>query len=216
MTKNRQLNSLFFILLIFSFNIFAENIILSDFEQHQLSQWEEHEFNNKTNYSLIKENSQTILKASSIASASGLVKKIKINLNKTPYLNWSWKIQNTLKNTSETQKTGDDYPARIYVVISKGIFFWKTRSLAYVWSSHQAVNSHWFNAYTSNLTMVAANSGKQKIGQWVQHKINLKEDIKRYLKIDADNIDAFAIMSDTDNTKQQATAYYKNIFFSNN
>ena len=64
--------------------------------------------------------------------------------------------------------------------------------------------------------MVAANSGKQKIGQWVQHKINLKEDIKRYLKIDADNIDAFAIMSDTDNTKQQATAYYKNIFFSNN
>ncbi len=69
-------------------------------------------------------------------SASGLFKKIHIDLNKTPYFNWSWKIDRSLKGLNERSKEGDDYAARICVVKKHALFFWKTRALNYVWSSN--------------------------------------------------------------------------------
>jgi len=178
-----------------------------------ISDWEIQEFSGVTNYELINIDNRQVLKASSNASASGLVRKIEIDLKKSPYMNWSWKVDGVLDNVEETTKAGDDYAARVYIVVSDGFFFWQTRALSYAWASNQAKGSSWPNAFTDNATMVAVQSGDEKVGEWVEEKRNILDDIKNLLGIDASRIDAVAIMTDTDNSKQSATAYYGDIFF---
>ncbi len=176
--------------------------------------WQEKSFAGNTQYQLVRENEQSVLKATTNASASGLFREIVIDLNKTPYLNWSWKVDNIYQGNDEHSKDGDDYPARIYVVVSGGFFFWKTRAVNYVWSSNQAIGTHWKNAYTGNARMIALRSGESETGQWLTEKRNIREDLKQLFGEAFDEINAIAIMSDSDNSGQRATAWYGNIYFS--
>jgi len=181
-----------------------------------LSPWETREFSGKTQYKITTLDQQTVLTAVSRGVASGLYRKIEINLLETPYLHWSWRIENTLEGNDEKTRDGDDYPARVYIILSGGIFFWRTKALNYVWSSHQPKGSYWPNAYTDNAMMLSVRSGNMQIDSWVKERRNVLQDIKKYLDSDdVTQVDAIAIMTDTDNTKQSAKAYYGDIYFSN-
>jgi len=178
-----------------------------------INAWEKQVFSGVTSYELHEIDGRQVLKAISKQSASGLVREIEVDLTETPYMNWSWKVDSILSDVEETKKSGDDYAARVYVVISDGFFFWQTRALSYVWASKQAKGSTWPNAFTGKATMVAVESGEDSVGEWVEEKRDVLDDINNLLGIDATRIDAVAIMTDTDNSRQSATAYYGDIFF---
>lgn len=190
--------------------------VIADFTRDGLDGWKEQQFKDKalTQYQLLAAGPGQVLKATSHHAASGWVRELPIDLAATPWLTWSWKVENVLPGVDEHAKPGDDYPARLYVVFSGGVFFWKTRALNYVWSSNQPVGSEWPSAYTGNSRMVAMDSGSARLGQWVQHKVNVREDFKRVFGEELTQADAIAIMTDTDDSGQQAVAYYGNIAFS--
>jgi len=200
--------------ILFSTQASAQQIHIGRFSNNDLSGWEEKSFVENTQYGLSQDNNKTVLKAQTSGTASGMFHKIDIDLNKTPYLNWSWKIDNIYQGNNEHSKAGDDYPARIYVVVSGGLFFWKTRAINYVWSSNQPIGTSWENAYTGKVRMLAVRSGGDETGQWQTQKQNIREDLKQQFGEDINEINAIAIMSDSDNTQQKATAYYGDIFFS--
>lgn len=178
-----------------------------------LSDWDTEKFSGETSYELVNIDDRRAIKAVSNSSASGMIREIKVDLTKTPYLNWSWRVDSTLDVLDETKKSGDDYAARVYVVISGGIFFWRTRAISYSWASVQPKGSNWPNAYSGNVIMVAVDSGQEYAGQWVTQKRNVLEDLKTLHGIDKTHIDAVAIMTDTDNSNKSATAYYGDIYF---
>ncbi|MFC1747315.1 DUF3047 domain-containing protein [Pseudomonadota bacterium] len=211
----RQLVSPLFLTLA-STHALGDSVLIGNFSQADLKNWEEKSFVGNTRYSLIEDNDKKVLKAETSASASGMFREIDIDLNKTPYFNWSWKVDNTYSSNNEHSKEGDDYPARLYVVVSGGLFFWRTRAINYVWSSNQPTETHWENAYTGRAQMVAVRSGNKKTNQWITEKRNVREDLLKLFGEDIDEINAVAIMSDSDNTSQSATAYYGDIFFSEN
>ena len=130
------------------------------FADNGLNGWEQKSFAGETEYKLVSDNGGTALLATSDATASGLGKKIKIDLTKTPYLNWTWKINNTLDGLDETRKSGDDYAARLYVVKSGGALIWKTKALNYVWSSNQQQGAEWKNAFQPKNAVMLAVRGK--------------------------------------------------------
>ena len=201
-------------LLLLSSESSAEVIEVANFQAGDLAGWEEKEFKGKTDYKIQNLDGLKVLTAKSSSSASGMFREITVDLEKTPYLNWSWKVDNVFENINERTKVGDDYPARVYVIVSGGAFFWRTKALNYVWSSNQEVGSSWPNAFTSNAVMTAVQSGPQKVGKWVRQKRNVREDFKGFFGKDVKEIDAVAIMTDTDNAGGKATAYYGNIYFS--
>ena len=178
-----------------------------------LSDWNTEKFSGETSYELVNIDDRPAIKAVSNSSASGMVREIKVDLTKTPYLNWSWKVDSTFDGLDETKRSGDDYAARVYVVISGGIFFWRTRAISYTWASVQPKGSNSPNAYSGNVIMVAVDSGQEYAGQWVTQKRNVLEDLKTLHGIDKTHIDAVAIMTDTDNSNKSATAYYGDIYF---
>lgn len=190
-----------------------QDLIVSDFKSGGLTGWQEKTFSQPTRYELIDNGAEKVLKADSKASASGLYREMSIDLTKTPCLTWSWKVDRILSDLDETTKSGDDYPARVYVVFSGGLFFWRTRALNYVWSSTRPKGSDWPNAYTDRSILVAADSGPGKVGQWVKQSRNIRDDYKRLVGEDITRADAVAIMTDTDDSGQSATAYYRDLKF---
>lgn len=208
---------LLLIVLFWSAQIQADSIIpVGAFSKLSLSGWQEKEFAGKTHYQLLQTKTQNILSAQSEQSASGLFKEIRINLNETPYLNWSWQIDSYLKHLDEQSKEGDDYAVRLYIVKKHDYLFWKTKALNYVWSSNQEKNSLWNNAYTSQAKMFAVRGNNSMIKHWYKEKRNVKEDFKHFFGDDINFIDVIAIMTDTDNSKSSVQAYYGDIFFSAN
>ncbi|WP_455217467.1 DUF3047 domain-containing protein [Kaarinaea lacus] len=198
-----------------TFSSYADqNIMVGAFSQSDLSGWEEKSFKGNSVYELTGSGNQTFLRASTDGMASGMFREVAIDLTKTPWINWSWRVENTFRNNNERTKEGDDYAARVYVVVSGGLFFWKTRAVNYVWSSHEPAGSIWSNAYTENARMVAVRSGDQQVGQWQTERRNVREDLKALFEEDITRIDAVAVMIDGDNTGQSAVSYFGDIFFS--
>jgi hypothetical protein len=186
-----------------------------DFSTIDIKAFEEVSFKGKTNYQLVLLDTRKVLRAESKASASGLLIKKTIDLSKTPYLNWTWRLEKGLTELPETKKSGDDYAARIYLIYSGGWFFWQTKALNYVWSSRKAKETIWPNAYApDNAMMKAVRDGSDETGIWYSEKRNIQDDFKVWLGENISEIEGVAIMTDTDDSEGHAIVYYGDIFFS--
>ena len=195
----------------------GSNINILNVNALNLSDWEEVDFNGLTNYQVKTENKRSFLKAESKQSASGLVLKKEIDLTKTPYLNWSWRIEKGMTNLHETTKKGDDYAGRVYLIHSGGWFFWQTKALNYVWSSRKAKGTSWPNAYApNNALMRAVRDTSDEQGVWYSEKRHIPSDFKSWLGKEISQIDGIAIMTDADDSKGEAIIHYGDIYFSEN
>jgi len=193
----------------------ANRLDIGQFSDGNSSGWETKAFVGTTDYQFQHEGNTTVLSAKANGSASVLGKKINIDLRKTPYVNWSWRVDRGLgKQVDEKTKTGDDFAARLYVVKSGGAMIWRTKALNYVWSSSQARGESWPNPHQpNNAIMIATRGVNDNSGQWVTEKRNVREDLKAVFGKDITSIDAIAIMTDADNTGREAHASYGDIFF---
>ncbi len=151
------------------------------------------------------------IEANCKASASGLMRKEKIDLAKTPILRWKWRISNTYEGIREREKAGDDFPARVYVVLDGGWAPWRTRSLVYAWSSTSPQGSDWPNPYTAQAHVVALRSGSP--GEWREERRDVRADFKRYFGLDLAAVDGVAIMTDCDDAGGSARAWYSDLRF---
>lgn len=180
-----------------------------------LAAWEEHSFSGHTRYQLRSSPTGPIIEAHSNGTASGLFRRIRIDLEQTPYLIWSWQVKQALPPLDETRKQGDDYSARVYVVHQPSPWMpWRTRAINYVWSSSQPVGEDWPNAFTERSHMVALRNQAHAPGMRYEERRNIKDDFERYFGEKIRYIDVIAIMTDTDNSGLQARAVYGNLSFS--
>lgn len=191
----------------------GEHVDIARFSQGDLSGWQKKSFAGETRYSLENSDGRLALRADSRAAASGRYREVSVDLNKTPILNWTWKVGGILTNNDERTRAGDDYPARVYVVFSGGVIFWRTRAINYVWSSQQPIDSRWPNAFTDRARMIAIESGPERIGHWVSERRDILADYRRAFGEEPGKVDAVAIMTDTDNTGATITAWYGDIWF---
>lgn len=188
---------------------------LGEFSSNQLDGWEKKSTEGETQYQLETMGNLTVLKANSQASASGMFKEQRIDLEKTPFINWSWRIANRLDGLIEQSKAGDDYAARMYVVVKGGLAFWQTKAINYVWASNTAKETIWPNAYAGEqLMMLALRGPEAALNVWHTEKRNVRADLQKLFGEDIHFIDAVALMTDTDNSHGQASAFYGDIWFS--
>lgn len=213
---SRQLFALFFLVLT-AFDIAqgADSIRIGDFSSGSLQGWRTQAFKGETQYRLVEQDGVKVLRADSSAGASGLFKKQRIDLTKTPFLNWRWRVENGLGRLNEQSKPGDDYAARVYVVIDGGLAFWRKKALNYVWASSSPKGKIWPNAFAGeHVMMIVLRSSGDRPAVWYEEKRNIREDLREQFGEDIHSIDAVAIMTDTDNAGGRATAFYGDIFFS--
>jgi hypothetical protein len=184
-----------------------DEIILDDYRTGLSPKWKEKSFKGHTAYEVTDEASVRCIRAHSRGSASALYYEISFNPKDYPILAWSWRIAGILEKGDARTRAGDDYPARVYVVFPS-VLFWRTRALNYMWANHFPKGQALPNAYTANTIMIAVESGPARQGQWVEEKRDIYADFQRYFGEAPPDVGAIAIMTDTDNTAEEATAWY--------
>ena len=198
-------------------SIAEQRLVVGEFSAGRLENWEAHEFEQLTDYRLVEDGpGNRVLKAEGRASASGLYHKQRIDLEKTPFMHWRWKVVQPLsKKVQERTKAGDDYVARLYVLVDGGLRFWQTKSINYVWASNLPQMTVWPNAYAGNsVMMLALRAREAQLNTWYNETRNVREDFKQLMGQEFRFIDAVALMTDTDNSREAATALYGDIYFS--
>lgn len=188
----------------------AGSRLIDDFRTGPGPGWESKSFKGETRYFPGVADGIPCLRAESSASASGLFHKIEYQAATAPILAWSWQVDNIIAKGDARTKAGDDYPARIYVVFPS-LLFWKTKALNYVWATNLPEGTAIPNSFTSNAMMVAVESGPAHIGQWRSYRRNVYQDFRKFFGSEPPPVGAIAIMTDTDNTGEHASACYGSI-----
>ena len=168
----------------------------------------------KTTYTIGSNENGNYLKAKAEGKASGLGKEAKINLIKTPFINITWKVEKDLAGINEQSKKGHDYAARVFVIKKTGATPLSNRAINYVFSSNNPIGKYWRSPFTKKSIDYVLSSTQNNLNEWVTVKANVKEHFRKLHDIDVNEIEGVAIMTDTDNSKLPAIAYYQNIYFS--
>jgi len=168
----------------------------------------------ETEYSLGSNENGQFLRAEAKGTASGLGQKVKIDLNKTPFINITWKIEKDLSGINENSKKGHDYAARVFVVKKTGVTPLSNKAINYVFSSNNSVGENWPSPYTKKSIDYVLSTTNEHQNKWVTVKANVREHFKNLHDLDVKELNGVAIMTDTDNSKLKAISYYQNIYFS--
>jgi len=215
----KNIFKILFLITLFSGPVVGENIYIFDFTEQELSELDVRKVrgaDNNTVYTVGSNESGNYLKAVANNAASGLGKEVKIDLNKTPFINITWKIEKDLPGIKENTKKGHDFAARVFVIKKTGATPLSNRAINYVFSSNNEIGFNSPSPYTKKSIDNVLASTKNNPDEWVTVKANVKEDFKKFHDLDINELDGLAIMSDTDNSKMKAIAYYQNIYFSEN
>ena len=209
--------------LIICFSVFslslADEIKIFEFTKEELTKLKVRKVrgaDNKTIYTVGSNDKGNFLKAVADNAASGLGKEVKLDLNKTPFINITWKIEKDLSGIKENTKKGHDFAARVFAVKKTGATPLSNRAINYVFSSNNKIGFNSSSPYTKKSVDNVLATTINNFNEWVTVKSNVKEDFKKFHDLDVNELDGLAIMSDTDNSKMKAIAYFQNIYFSAN
>ena len=198
---------------------FSSEVKIFEFTEKELSELQVRKVrgaDNETIYTVGSNEKGNFYKAVADNAASGLGKEVKIDLNKTPFINITWKIEKDLPGIKENTKKGHDFAARVFAVKKTGATPLSNRAINYVFSSNNQVGFNSPSPYTKKSIDNVLATTKENLNEWVTVKANVKEDFMKFHDLDVNELDGLAIMSDTDNSKMKAIAFYQNIYFSAN
>ena len=186
----------------------------------------------RTGYALVRTADGVALEASADRSASGMVRRIRIDPQLHPVLQWRWRVGNLIPGADKRLASADDSPARLMVSFhgdaNKLDFEHRTQmrlaralsgqslpyaTLMYVWSNQLPVGSVIHNPHTDRIRAIVVASGMEGVGQWRDYRRNVLEDYRMAFGEEPWDIVAVGLMTDSDNTQQKARCLYGDITF---
>ncbi len=194
--------------------------------------WSLSRFKRRTEYQLVHQDGRTVVRAKADASASGLVHDLNLDANRFPVIRWRWKVQELIPSADNTKRHAEDSPVRLVLTFegdknrfdfSDKMFATQLRlmtgvdlpyaTLMYIWENRAPVGTLLPNLHTARIKMIVAESGKDRLGQWREETRNIVEDFRRAFGEEPGRLVSVAVLTDTDNTEEQAHAYYGDIQF---
>lgn len=190
---------------------------LAPWPETSLDSWQTREFKGASDYKLVEVDGRRVLDAKTDGKASVLYRERSVDLGDTPVISWSWNVDRVYDNPDEQTEAGDDFPARLYVVIQTGFLPWDTHAINYVFASSSPADSEWLNPYTDKAMMIAVRSGKDETGVWHCEQRNVAEDFARafphIFPEPPTKLSGYAIMVDGDNGGHAGQAQFGAISF---
>jgi hypothetical protein len=198
-------------------------------EFNDLKSWSSYSFRNidrQTEYETAVRGDDSVLVATSDASASALISNVRFSVEQYPIISWRWQVARVYKDGNYRQKSGDDYPLRIYVIFEydpqKADFGTKIKyelaktlhgeypphsSINYIWANREEERDTVANPFTDRAIMIPLQHGSEHVGSWQEETVNVYQDYLEVFGETPPSMASLAIMSDSDNTGESATAY---------
>lgn len=86
-------------------------------------------------------------------------------------------------------------------------------TLMYVWDGRAEVGSVVLNQRSDRIRKIVLESGAARLGQWQSYERDVRADYRRAFGEDPGTLIGVAVMTDSDNTRSQAEAWYGEIRF---
>jgi len=207
-------------IIVYSPIVKDEAIWIDDFESMGLEDWHGRSSDFHKIYNIDSLSDTSFLSASSLGSDNFIIKKVKVDLVEYPYLNWKWRAKTLPLNGDESQKSTCDIAASVIVVLRASK--WRPRSIKYTWSTtlpKSTICKSPFAIWPSRTDIIVMQSGDEKLNEWTSEKVNVLDHYKTFYNkknVKSKKVEAFVIMTDSDNTKSLSEADYDDIFFSKN
>jgi hypothetical protein len=223
-----------FAIIVFFINAYAqekETLFHENFES--IDNWRPFyfsKFKKHTKYTAVREGQKTYLKSESDASASAIIYKKEFDVYQYPRMRWKWRIENVYRKGNVTERSGDDYPMRVYVLfkydpggasfgqkikygLARKIYgeYPPHSSLNYIWANRKEEKGIVTNPYADEAKMVILEAGPDRAGQWAEEDINIVDDYRRAFGSDPPAIASIALMNDSDNTGESSVSYFEYI-----
>jgi hypothetical protein len=191
--------------------------------------WVMSRFRGLSHYKLVEDGGATVLKGSAQqGSASGLLHPIDLDPRERPIISWRWKVM----DLAPTDGSPDDSPVRIMVSFAGDfqklpfgdrVFYDEFRlftgqqlpyaGVMYLWGSRTPRGGVAPNKYTSRIRMIAVESGREKLGEWLEETRNVAEDYRRLFGDEPGRIVSVGLMTEADGSDRVLEAYYGDIAF---
>lgn len=187
---------------------------------------------NATTYALVRDEelASTVLQGTAAAAAGALVFRFDADAAVHPILRFKWKPNNLIASSDPHTKTGDDYVARIYVTFATDpkragvkekaenaiahVLYNETpphAALSYVFTHKAAPGAIIVSPYTQRVKKIVVDADPASIGRWKSFERDIYADYKRAFGEEPTRISGIAIMVDTDNTGETASARFGDI-----
>ena len=172
------------------------------------------------------------LAAKAVSSASMLRRKLRIPSAELGHVQFSWKVPELIADADTESRDADDSPVRVILAFEgdrKG-FSAKNAMLSelslaltgeelpyatlmYVWCNKRAPGTVITNARTDRIRTIVVESGPKKLDHWLDYERNISADFERAFGEAPGALVGVAIMTDSDNTKTTARAWYGPVQF---
>lgn len=164
-----------------------------------------------TDYRVISEDGDAILRADSDAGAAALWRPLELDPRGLSFT-WRWRVEAALPdNQRERERRGDDYAARVFIAFGGTPFGGDARAICYVWASREAPGSVYPNPYFSEVITVVLRSGNELAGSWVTEERDVATDYERAFGSPPERVSGVAVMVDADDTGLKATAWFDDL-----
>ena len=162
--------------LFLNLSAFAEKVTVFEFTEEEMVTLKEKKVKGKTKWKLGSNANGNFIRAEAEGTGSGLGKEVKINLNSTPFINITWKIEKGLEGIDEQSKKGHDYAARVFVIKKTGATALSNRAINYVFSSNNDIGKYWPSPFTKKSIDYVLSTTKKNNNEWVTAKANVKKN----------------------------------------
>lgn len=167
------------------------------------------------------------LVATAESAASVVRRKLRIDPAVLGRMRFSWKVPELIANADMATRQADDSPVRVVLAFEgdRSRFSAKDSMLAelvravtgeempyatlmYVWGNQRAVGTVIHSARTDRIRKIVVESGPSGLGRWLEYERDVRVDFERAFGEAPGPLVGVAIMTDTDNTRTSATAWY--------
>jgi hypothetical protein len=180
----------------------------------------------QTAYARVVADGAPALRAESRCAASAQVLPADgIDLRRTPVLSWRWRVERGPDVPDEQRRAGDDFAARVYATfelepgratllerlwhrLAESFYGEEVpgSAVSWVWTGRTEPGRRWESPYTPSARLVALRRGAP--GDWQTERVHVPRAYREAFGRDPPPLRGIALMSDADNSCQEAVAFY--------
>ncbi len=180
-----------------------------------------------TSYSYVHHDGRDSMAAQADASSSMLRRELRLSPAELGDLTFSWQVPELIKDGDMAVPEFDDSPVRILLIFEGDRTQFSAKNallselthlvlgeplpyatLMYVWSNQQPEGSVIISSHTDRIRSIVVESGRKHLNQWRDYERDIRADYEKAYGEAPGALLRVGIMTDSDNTRSQTTAWY--------
>lgn len=193
------------------------------------SAWQHYKLPGKqaTRFAYARKDGRDAMAVTAVSSASMLRHAVRVEPDQLGSVRFSWKVPELITQADIALREADDSPVRILLAFEGDRSRLSARNamlselartltgeempyatLMYVWCNKREPGSVIVSPRTDRIRSLVVESGLRKLNQWLDYERNIRADYERAFGEAPGALVGIAIMTDSDNTRSTARAWY--------